>query len=159
MEPLNIDESWYQRPPDVPCHDSAGGIVVRLEAGTLWISLARQDGYRSFILPKGHVNPGEDLLTAARREIREEAGFARLTWLGDLGCRERLDYRKTAWKRTHYFLFATDEIQTHPTEPERHAPPEWFMLDDHPGLFWPEQQDLIETYRDRIRSLMLHANA
>lgn len=156
MEHPIIDESWYRRPPDVPCHDSAGGIVVRIEGDDPWIALARQAGYDSFVLPKGHVDPGEDPLTAARREIREESGFARLTWLGDLGCRERLDYRKTAWKRVHYFLFATDEIDVLPTDSEHHDPPAWFPLDEHPGLFWPEQQDLVDAYRERIRGLMLH---
>jgi len=26
-----IDQSWYKRPPDIPKHHSAGGVIVRLE--------------------------------------------------------------------------------------------------------------------------------
>lgn len=152
-----IDESWYVRPPDCPAQDSAGGVVVRREGEHVLVSLSTQDGYHSYVLPKGHVDPGEDLLQAAIREIEEEAGFTHLLMLAELGCCERFDYHKTCWKRTHYFLFLTDQISVQPTDFDRHAPPEWFSLDDHPALFWPEQQELLEHNRDLIRSRVMAA--
>ncbi len=48
---------------------SAGGVVMR--TGQVLI-LQRRDG--RWVLPKGHVERGEDFPDAATREVREEAG-------------------------------------------------------------------------------------
>lgn len=150
-----IDESWYVRPADCPVHDSAGGVVVRRRDEEILVALGNQDGYSSYILPKGHVDPGEDIIGAAMREIEEEAGFTDLTLLAELGSCERFDYHKTSWKRTHYFLFLTEQVTARPTEPERHDPPVWFPLGEHPALFWPEQQELLDHNHQLIRSRVL----
>jgi len=49
----------------------AGGIVLYMDQ----VLLIRQNG-NSWSLPKGHVDPGETLETAARREIQEESGVS-----------------------------------------------------------------------------------
>jgi 8-oxo-dGTP pyrophosphatase MutT (NUDIX family) len=64
------------------------------------------------VLPKGHVEDGESLEQAARREIAEEAGFSELTLIAPLGVKERLDYSKRGWKRTHYSRRLSDRQQT-----------------------------------------------
>jgi len=64
---------------------SAGGVVVRGEkvlqgaldgAQIVVIVPVRRapDGSRVLALPKGHIDPGENALMAAEREVREEAG-------------------------------------------------------------------------------------
>jgi 8-oxo-dGTP pyrophosphatase MutT (NUDIX family) len=66
---------------------SAGGVVVRGEkvldgdlggAQIVVIVPVRRapDGSRVLALPKGHIDPGENALMAAEREVREEAGVA-----------------------------------------------------------------------------------
>lgn len=71
---------------------SAGVLMFRYRAGMLEVLLVhpggpfwahKDDG--AWSIPKGEVNPGEDLLVAARRELAEETGitvdgdFRRLT--------------------------------------------------------------------------------
>jgi 8-oxo-dGTP pyrophosphatase MutT (NUDIX family) len=152
-----IDESWYVRSPDCPAHDSAGGIVVRREGDRILVALGNHDGYQSYVLPKGKVDAGEDLLQAAIREIEEEAGFTDLRLLAELGCCERFDYHKTSWKRTHYFLFLTEQVDVEPTDAAHHQAPAWFPLEEHPDLFWPEQQELLEHNRHLIQSRVVAA--
>jgi 8-oxo-dGTP pyrophosphatase MutT (NUDIX family) len=73
---MTIDESWYQKPSGVRTDISAGGVVIRLEAGVLRVALVSEAGLSHYFLPKGRVESGEDLQTAARREIEEEAGLS-----------------------------------------------------------------------------------
>ena len=55
---------------------AAGAVVTRIgSTGTEYLLIHR--GYRSdWTFPKGKVDPGEHVLTAAVREVREETGFA-----------------------------------------------------------------------------------
>ena len=148
-----IDHTWYQRPPHVPEHVSAGGIVARLENNETYIALIGEDGLNGYVLPKGHVDPGETLEQAAVREIAEEAGLSQLTLVAPLGVKERLDFDKRAWKKTHYFLFLTNQIEGRPTDPQHDYEVKWFPLDAVPKLFWPEQTQLIKENRERIVEL------
>jgi 8-oxo-dGTP pyrophosphatase MutT (NUDIX family) len=149
-----INETWYQRPPGVPEHASAGGVVARVENGRVLIALVGEKGLSQYVLPKGHVEAGETLEQAAVREIEEEAGFTQLTLLGPLGIKERLDFDKRAWKKTHYFLFATEQVDGVPLDRKHHYAVEWFPIDAFPDLFWPEQTKLIRESRLKIEELM-----
>lgn len=153
-----IDSTWYQRPPNVPEHDAAGGIVARAANGRVYIALVGEKGLSKFVLPKGHVEAGESLEQAAVREIEEEAGLSQLTLLAPLGVRERLDFDKRTWKKTHYFLFATEQIDGTPTDKKHHYKAKWFLLDESPELFWPEQTQLIQKNRQKIERLILSFN-
>lgn len=150
---MPIDDHWYTRPPGVPAHDAAGGVVVRLADGGVEVALVREGSHPAFVLPKGHVEAGENLEQAARREIAEEAGVRGLRLLADLGARERLDFQRTSWKRTHYFLFAAPSDAGRPAP----GPVEWFPLDALPAMFWPEQRALLNEERERIRTLLTKA--
>jgi 8-oxo-dGTP pyrophosphatase MutT (NUDIX family) len=90
---------------------SAGGVVIRGEPGreqVVVIVPARRSpkGARVLGLPKGHIDPGESALTAAAREVREEAGVVG-ELIGDLG-EVRYWYRRdgrTVAKSVVFFLF------------------------------------------------------
>jgi 8-oxo-dGTP pyrophosphatase MutT (NUDIX family) len=90
----------------------AAGVVIRLEPdGTLFL-LHQTDDDR-WCLPKGHVDPGEGLATAALREVREEAGFEKVELEGEIG---EVSYRfyhprrgLNVYKSVVYFLGRTRE--------------------------------------------------
>ena len=99
--------------------ESAGGIVLNAQGLILVVS---QHG-TSWSLPKGHIEAGEDPLTAARREIYEESGLTELEYCEDLGSYQR--YRlspaggedRTELKTIHMFLFKTRQEELAPVDP------------------------------------------
>jgi len=146
-----IDDTWYIRPEGLPESHAAGGIVVRLDGEQVLLALAREKGYADYVLPKGHVDPGEEIEEAARREIEEEVGVSNLELVETLEVKERLDFKKTEWKITHYFLYKTEQIEAVPTDTKQHDSMYWVPLDPLPDFCWPEQRALVEENGFRIR--------
>jgi len=115
--------------------ESAGGIIINAKGEVALV----KNGPDFWGFPKGHIDPGEDALTAAKREILEETGLSRLTLIRELPVYER--YRGNAdgsddtaeLKTIHMFLFTTDEEQL---VPEDTGNPEarWVKKDDVPTL-------------------------
>jgi ADP-ribose pyrophosphatase YjhB (NUDIX family) len=150
-----IDESFYTRPEGVKDRTSAGGVVVRRDGDRVLVGLTTIGTMGMYLLAKGGVEKGETLEETARREIREEAGFTQLQRLGFLGVRERLNFERTRWITTHYFLFRTEETDPRPTETKYDYRVDWFPLDDLPPMLWPEQRALIEEARETILAYLL----
>jgi len=149
---VKIDKSWYIRPPGVAKHTSCGGVVARRDGNDILVALVTEPGFREYILPKGHLEPGEDFEQAARREIYEEAGFSDLILIKKLGVVERLDFNKRSWGTMHYFLFVTYEIVPSPSDRDHDYVVKWFPVDQLPEMFWPEQKTLIEDNRETIKN-------
>ncbi|HZT58190.1 MAG TPA: NUDIX domain-containing protein [Pyrinomonadaceae bacterium] len=99
---------------------SAGGVVVNDEGKILVVS---QHG-TSWSLPKGHIEDGEDELTAARREIYEESGISDLELVAELGSYRRPRLGKDGFeegselKTIHLFLFRTSQTELSPVDVE-----------------------------------------
>ena len=147
-----IDASWYRRPPDTPERLTAGGLVCSLRDGHLLVALAREGDWPACIIPKGGVDPGEEVEAAARREIEEETGFSRLTLLGKLGVLERLTFDRSHWTVTHLFAYLTAEQEATPSDRAAHPQPAlWCRPDDLPPMLWPDQRRLIERNQARLR--------
>jgi 8-oxo-dGTP pyrophosphatase MutT (NUDIX family) len=114
---------------------TAGGVVVGLD-GT--IVVVNQNG-DSWSLPKGHIEPGESALDAARREIKEESGISQLELVKELGSytRPRIGLHggndNTTHKKITLFLFKTKQYDLKPEDP---ANPEarWVSVDDVSSL-------------------------
>jgi 8-oxo-dGTP diphosphatase len=70
----NVDPSQIDPGGDVEVW-AAGGVVRRGSEAGEKILLVHRPHRRDWSLPKGKVDPGESLLGAAVREIREETGF------------------------------------------------------------------------------------
>jgi 8-oxo-dGTP pyrophosphatase MutT (NUDIX family) len=90
---------------------SAGGVVIRGEPGREQVVVIEPTrrapgGARVLGLPKGHIDPGENALQAATREVREETGVV-VEPLHDLG-EVRYWYRRdgrTISKSVVFFMF------------------------------------------------------
>jgi 8-oxo-dGTP pyrophosphatase MutT (NUDIX family) len=86
---------------------SAGGVVLRGEEVVVIVPTRRApDGSRVLALPKGHVDPGENTLQAAEREVREETGVS-VELVRELG-EVRYWYRRegrTIPKSVTFYLF------------------------------------------------------
>ncbi len=114
---------------------SAGGVVLSDEGQVLVVN-QRGD---SWSLPKGHVDPGENLLTTAQREIYEESGVQDLTLIKELGLFQRYRISKTGGddyselKTLHFFLFRTSQKELCPVDKDN---PEarWVDIGDVAGM-------------------------
>jgi len=149
-----IDHTWYIRPEGVPEREGAGGVVVRRARRGILVALLREGRLPGYMLPKGGVEAGENPEAAARREVVEETGLTSLRLLADLGVRERLNYAKTRWSRTRYFLFLAGEGRRRTAEATTRFRLAWHPLDRLPPMMWPEQAELLETNRRRIMELV-----
>lgn len=110
---------------------SAGGVVLNTKRQVLVVN---QRG-NSWSLPKGHLDPGEQLLDAARREIHEEAGVADVELVHYLGSYERYRIGKaggedrTEAKELHFFLFTSNQQRLVPVDAEHHPEARWVSPD------------------------------
>jgi ADP-ribose pyrophosphatase YjhB (NUDIX family) len=133
--------------------ESAGGVVLDGEGRVLVVS---QHG-TSWSLPKGHVEEGEGLLEAARREIYEETGVRGLELVRGLGSYRRHRIGRdggedeSELKTIHMFLFRTDETALKPVDPEN---PEaaWVEPSRVAALLThPKDREFFESVTDVIR--------
>lgn len=114
--------------------ESAGGVVLNEQGLVLVVN---QHG-TSWSLPKGHIDPGEDKLAAARREIYEESGIKEVELLKELGVYERYKIGLNGtddlseFKRIHIFLFRTQEHELNPIDPH------------NPQALWVQKQKVLE---------------
>jgi 8-oxo-dGTP pyrophosphatase MutT (NUDIX family) len=93
---------------------SAGGVVVRGEEVVVIVPTRRaSDGSKVVALPKGHIDPGENALQAATREVREETGIVAepVTELGETRYWYRRD-GQTIPKSVSFYLFRYVEGDT-----------------------------------------------
>jgi ADP-ribose pyrophosphatase YjhB (NUDIX family) len=113
----------------------AGGVVIDADGNILVVN----QGGVHWSLPKGHIEPGEGAVEAARREIGEEAGIDNLTFVKELGTYER--YRMN-WdgsdnpdelKTIEMFLFTTSQGELHPRDPA------------NPSARWIPKSEVVNT--------------
>jgi ADP-ribose pyrophosphatase YjhB (NUDIX family) len=132
---------------------SAGGVVLNDQGMVL---VANQHG-TSWSLPKGHIDPGEEALEAAIREIAEESGVADLKFLQTLGSYGRYKLAqdnsddKSEWKVMVFFLFKSSQHQLNPQDP--HNPEaRWVKPDEVEALLThPKDKAFYKSILSKIK--------
>jgi len=133
---------------------SAGAVILNPRGEVVVVS---QQG-DSWSLPKGHVDPGESALEAAKREVAEESGITELQFVRELGSYERYRIGKggigddmSELKEIHMFLFTTKEDILAPVDPGN---PEarWVPIDDVANLLThPKDKEFFESIKDSLK--------
>lgn len=108
---------------------SSGAIVLAPVNGKFKMALAHEPdkGAESYVIPKGHVEPGESREATALREVREETGLTDIqlvTYLGAIHRRSLEDDGEVVEKTIHLYLAFTSST-TELKEPAR-----WLDIED-----------------------------
>jgi len=131
---------------------AAGAVVFR--RGERGIRLLVLRAYRNWDFPKGRVEPGEDPLAAARREIEEETGLAGLAYPFGEEFKETLPYGERK-KVARYYLCETGEHDVKlPVSPElgrpEHQEFRWVGFDEAEDLLPPRLAGVLGWARATI---------
>ena len=121
-----------------PAPRAAGAVVFRRSERGIQLLLLRAD--KNWDFPKGLVEPGENELDAAKREVREETGLAELDYPYGEEFKETLPYAGA--KVARYYLAETDAekidlpVSAELGRPEHHEY-RWVSFDEAEGLLPP----------------------
>ena len=132
---------------------AAGAVIFRRSDRGIRLLLLR--AYKNWDFPKGMVEPGEDALAAARREVEEETGLANLDYPFGEEYKETLPYSGT--KVARYYLAETDaEKIVLPVSPElgrpEHHEYRWVSFDEAEELLPPRLAIVLEWAKKTITS-------
>jgi 8-oxo-dGTP pyrophosphatase MutT (NUDIX family) len=122
---------------------SAGVVVVRRQAGGWRCLLLRAFAYWDF--PKGLVEPGEDPLATAIREVEEETGLGGLVFRWGEAFRETERYSGGKIARYYVAESPAGEV-TLPVSPELGRP-------EHDEFRWLEFEDAGRLLVPRVRRI------
>jgi 8-oxo-dGTP pyrophosphatase MutT (NUDIX family) len=130
---------------------AAGVIVFRRTGRGAYLLVLR--AYRNWDFPKGMVEPGEDQLTAARRELKEETGLAGVDFPFGEEFKETLPY--SGQKIARYYLAETEEVEIElPVSKElgraEHHEYRWVTFDEAEDLLPPRLAVILEWARRTI---------
>jgi 8-oxo-dGTP pyrophosphatase MutT (NUDIX family) len=115
---------------------SAGGLIWRRSNGKVDVVLVRPAGKQTWVLPKGHLEPGEGAIEAAAREATEESGLQVVAGepLGEVSYvyswrDSPADSSIKIFKRVHFYLMECigGDPAAHDAEIDEVA---WLSIDD-----------------------------
>ena len=134
-------------------HRAAGAVVFRRSDRGIRLLVLR--AYKNWDFPKGMVEPGEDALAAARREVREETGLDELAWPFGDEFKETLPYSGN--KVSRYYVAETDAEKIElPVSPElgrpEHHEYRWVSFDEAEELLPPRLAVVLEWAKKTITS-------
>jgi 8-oxo-dGTP pyrophosphatase MutT (NUDIX family) len=128
---------------------SAGVVVVNLAGAAVQYLLLR--AYRNWDFPKGLVEPGEQSLDAALREVREETTLENLAFDWGTGFIDTGPYNKG--KISRYYIARSDVTRVHlPINPELGFP-------EHQEARWVGFDTALSMVSPRLLPVMHWASA
>jgi 8-oxo-dGTP pyrophosphatase MutT (NUDIX family) len=130
---------------------AAGAVVFRRSERGVRLLVLR--AYKNWDFPKGMVEPGEDQLATARREVQEETGLANLEYPFGEEFRETVPYAGN--KIARYYLAETDAEKIElPVSPElgrpEHHEYRWVSFDEAEDLLPPRLAIVLDWARKTI---------
>ena len=134
-----------------PAPRAAGAVVFRRRERGIQLLLLR--AYKNWDFPKGLVEPGENELDAAKREVREETGLAELDYRFGDEFKETLPYADG--KVARYYLAETDAEKIElPVSPElgrpEHHEYRWVSFDAAEDLLPPRLAIVLDWAKKTI---------
>jgi 8-oxo-dGTP pyrophosphatase MutT (NUDIX family) len=133
---------------------SAGGVVYRLTERGMEVVICGRTSEGIWGLPKGTPEPGEDLIAAATREVREETGLEVVPEekIGSIRYwfvrkEEGVRYHKTV----HHYLFfpVGGSLDDHDAEYDRVG---WFELEEACRLLsYPNEAEIVRKAAEMVR--------
>jgi len=132
---------------------AAGAVIFRRSDRGIRLLVLR--AYRNWDFPKGMIEPGEDALAAARREVEEETGLADVDYPFGDEFKETLPYSGN--KVARYYLAETDAEKIElPVSPElgrpEHDEYRWVSFDEAEDLLPPRLAVVLEWAKKTITS-------
>ena len=130
---------------------AAGAVVFRRSERGIRLLVLR--AYKNWDFPKGLVEPGEDQLATARREVQEETGLAELAYPFGEEFRETVPYSGN--KIARYYLAETDAEKIElPVSPElgrpEHHEYRWVSFEEAEDLLPPRLAIILDWARKTI---------
>jgi len=130
---------------------AAGAVVFRRSDRGIRLLVLR--AYKNWDFPKGLIEPGEDALAAARREVLEETGLAELAYPFGDEFKETLPYAGN--KVARYYLAETDAEKIElPVSPElgrpEHHEYRWVSFEEAEDLLPPRLVVVLEWARKTL---------
>ena len=130
---------------------SAGVVVVHVAGGAVQYLLLR--AYKNWDFPKGLVEPGEQPLDAAMREVREETTLENLAFDWGLSFIDTGPYNKG--KISRYYLASSGATKVHlPINPElgfpEHQEARWVDFETALTMVSPRLKPVIQWASDLI---------
>jgi 8-oxo-dGTP pyrophosphatase MutT (NUDIX family) len=123
---------------------AAGAVVFRRTPRGVRFLVLR--AYKNWDFPKGLVEPGEDQLACAKREVAEETGLTDLAWPFGDEHRETVPYSNQ--KIARYYLAETEEVEIElPVSPELGRP-------EHHEYRWVSHEEAEELLPPRLAGVL-----
>jgi len=120
-------------------------------------------GGNSWSFPKGGIDPGESVLDAAKREIREECGITELTLVASLGHYERYSIAKDGVsediehglrKRTMFLFFTKQEVLS--ADGIEITEARWVTVDEAIKLLThPKDKEFLASVRSKVEAIAI----
>ena len=132
-------------------HRAAGAVIFRRSDRGIRLLVLR--AYKNWDFPKGLIEPGEDALAAARREVQEETGLAALDYPFGDEFKETLPYSGNKVARYYLAETAAEKIAL-PISPQlgrpEHHEYRWVSFAEAEALLPPRLAVVLEWARKTL---------
>jgi 8-oxo-dGTP diphosphatase len=145
------------KPPSIKKRISSGGVIYRRGTGEgIEVAIVAVRDRRSWCLPKGIINKGEDAPTAALREVREETGLSGRI-IDEIGRISYWYYLKEEMirihKTVHYYLLKYIDGSTDDHDHEVDEA-KWFPIDEAlKKMSYKSERDIVLKAKEMLGNI------